>query len=60
MTAETNLDMSGWMHEQLEQASPDLLRSMVQLFERAGYTQIGQDDQGFMLFSKLATAADRA
>ena len=32
MTAETNLDMSGWMHDQLEQASPDLLRSMVQAF----------------------------
>lgn len=35
MTAETNLDMSGWMHEQLEQASPDLLRSMVQAFAEA-------------------------
>ncbi len=35
MTAETNLDMSGWMHEQLEQASPDLLRSMVQMFAEA-------------------------
>ena len=35
MTAETNLDMSGWMHEQLEQASPDLLRSMVQVFAEA-------------------------
>jgi len=35
MTAETNLDMSGWIHEQLEQASPDLLRSMVQVFAEA-------------------------
>lgn len=35
MTAETNLDMSGWIHEQLEQASPDLLRSMVQAFAEA-------------------------
>jgi transposase-like protein len=35
MTAETNIDMSGWIHEQLEQASPDLLRSMVQMFAEA-------------------------
>ena len=35
MTAETNIDMSGWIHEQLEQASPDLLRSMVQAFAEA-------------------------
>jgi transposase-like protein len=35
MAAETNLDMSGWSHEQLEQASPDLLRSMVQAFDAA-------------------------
>ena len=35
MTAETNIDMSGWIHEQLEQASPDLLRSMVQVFAEA-------------------------
>ena len=35
MAAETNLDMSGWSHEQLEQASPDLLRSMVQVFAEA-------------------------
>ena len=35
MTADTNIDMSGWIHEQLEQASPDLLRSMVQAFAEA-------------------------
>ena len=29
MTAVPSSDMSGWLHEQLDQASPDLLRGMV-------------------------------
>ncbi|MCU1657478.1 MAG: Mobile element protein [Pseudonocardiales bacterium] len=42
MGATPSIDMSGWLHEQLAQASPDLLRAMVRsgsyfpdwLFER--------------------------
>ena len=35
MTANTNIDMADWIHGQLDQASPDLLRSMVQSFAEA-------------------------
>jgi putative transposase len=35
MTAGPSIDMSGWLHEHLEQASPDLLRSMVRSFAQA-------------------------
>jgi transposase-like protein len=35
MTAVPSIDMSGWLHEQLEQASPDLLRGMVRSFAQA-------------------------
>jgi putative transposase len=35
MTATPSIDMSGWLEEQLAQASPDLLRSMVQTFVEA-------------------------
>jgi putative transposase len=35
MTAGPSIDMSGWLHEQLEQASPDLLRGMVRSFAQA-------------------------
>jgi putative transposase len=35
MTATPSIDMSGWLEEQLAQASPDLLRSMVQTFAEA-------------------------
>lgn len=35
MTASTNIDMFEWIHGQLDQASPDLLRSMVQSFAEA-------------------------
>ena len=32
MAAGSSIDMSGWLHEQLAQASPDLLRQMVTSF----------------------------
>jgi putative transposase len=35
MAAVPSIDMSGWLHEQLAQASPDLLRSMVSTFAEA-------------------------
>ncbi len=35
MTATPSIDLSGWMTEQLSQASPDLLRSMLQAFVEA-------------------------
>ena len=35
MTALPSMDMSGWLDEQLTQASPDLLRSMVKTFAEA-------------------------
>lgn len=35
MTAGPSIDMSGWLHEHLDQASPDLLRSMVRSFAQA-------------------------
>jgi putative transposase len=35
MAAGPSIDMSGWLHEQLAQASPDLLRAMVATFAEA-------------------------
>ena len=35
MTAAPSIDLSGWLSEQLAQASPDLLRAMVQTFVEA-------------------------
>ena len=35
MAAGPSIDVSGWLEEQLAQASPDLLRSMVQTFAEA-------------------------
>jgi putative transposase len=35
MTATPSIDLSGWLEERLAQASPDLLRSMVQTFAEA-------------------------
>jgi len=35
MAAGPSIDVSGWLEEQLAQASPDLLRSMVQTFDEA-------------------------
>jgi putative transposase len=35
MAAGPSIDLSGWLHEQLAQASPDLLRSMVKTFAEA-------------------------
>jgi transposase-like protein len=35
MAATPSIDMSGWLHEQLAQASPDLLRAMVATFAEA-------------------------
>jgi putative transposase len=35
MTAAPSTGMSGWLHEQLGQASPDLLRGMVKSFAQA-------------------------
>jgi transposase-like protein len=35
MTATPSIDVSGWLEEQLAQASPDLLRSMVATFAEA-------------------------
>jgi hypothetical protein len=35
MTAGPSIDLPGWMAEQLSQASPDLLRQMVQTFAEA-------------------------
>jgi hypothetical protein len=35
MTATPSIDLPGWMSEQLSQASPDLLRNMVQAFAEA-------------------------
>lgn len=35
MTAPPSIDLPGWMAEQLSQASPDLLRSMLQTFAEA-------------------------
>jgi putative transposase len=35
MAATPSIDMSGWLHEQLAQASPDLLRAMVTTFAQA-------------------------
>src|SRR5215217_1988091 len=35
MTAPPSIDLPGWMAEQLSQASPDLLRSMIQMFAEA-------------------------
>jgi hypothetical protein len=39
MTATPSIDLPGWMAEQLSQASPDLLRQMVQTFR--GSVDIG-------------------
>src|SRR5436305_2645289 len=35
MTAPSSIDLSGWLSEQLEQASPDLLRQMITTFVQA-------------------------
>jgi putative transposase len=35
MTALPSIDMSGWLHEQLERALPDLLRGVVRSFAQA-------------------------
>jgi len=35
MTAGPSIDLSGWLHEQLGQASPDLLRQMITTFVQA-------------------------
>ena len=35
MAAVPSIDMSGWLHEQLSQASPDLLREMITTFAEA-------------------------
>ena len=35
MAARSSIDVSGWLHEQLAQASPDLLREMVKTFAEA-------------------------
>src|SRR5690349_15342790 len=35
MTAGPSIDLSGWLEEQLVQASPDLLRAMVKTFAEA-------------------------
>jgi putative transposase len=35
MTAGPSIDLSGWLDEQLAQASPDLLRGMVKTFAEA-------------------------
>jgi len=35
MTATQSIDLPGWMAEQLSQASPDLLRAMLQTFAEA-------------------------
>ncbi len=35
MAARSSIDVSGWSHEQLAQASPDLLREMVKTFAEA-------------------------
>jgi putative transposase len=35
MTATPSIDLPGWMAEQLYQASPDLLRNMIQTFAEA-------------------------
>ena len=35
MTAVPSIDMSGWLHEQLDQASPNLLRGIVRTFAQA-------------------------
>jgi hypothetical protein len=35
MTAGSSIDMSGWLYEHLDQASPDLLREMVRSFAQA-------------------------
>src|SRR5580765_736228 len=35
MAVVPSIDLSGWLHEQLEQASPDLLRGMVKTFAEA-------------------------
>src|SRR5215213_1673794 len=35
MTAPQSIDLPGWMAEQLSQASPDLLRAMLQTFAEA-------------------------
>jgi hypothetical protein len=32
MTAPSSIDLSGWLSEQLPQASPDLLRQMISTF----------------------------
>ncbi len=35
MAARPSIDVAGWLHEQLESASPDLLREMVRTFAEA-------------------------
>src|SRR5215471_2321105 len=35
MAVPSSIDVSGWLHEQLAEASPDLLRAMVQAFAEA-------------------------
>lgn len=35
MTALPSVDVSGWLHEQLGQASPDLLRAVLSTFVQA-------------------------
>ena len=35
MTAAPSIDLSGWLHEQLAEASPDLLRQMITTFVQA-------------------------
>ena len=55
MTAIPSIDLPGWMAEQLSQASPDLLRNMIQTFAEA---LIGRG--GRRLWRRLRPAQPRA
>jgi hypothetical protein len=54
MAATPSIDVSGWLHEQLAQASPDLLRAMVQTFAEEAPTSGWPDP------SPRVTAGNRA
>jgi putative transposase len=55
MTATPSIDMSAWLHEQLAQASPDLLRAMVSSFAQA---LMSADAEAVCGASGSATAAN--
>ena len=63
MAAVPSIDVSGWLSEQLAQASPDLLREMITTFAQALMGATGPvivNRPGFDAASFLAKDADHA